>query len=138
MPALRVFSFITFITIASFLPGTFAEEEEEEGCAPYRWENPDAVPDVVSYSRPKITQSPRRQVEPQAGDVHCRYWTETYGQVGPDSCSQLAQSYQISIEKFWMLNPELAPSCEGIAPYTEYCVAGCEFSTHSLRLLMTC
>ena len=133
MPTLWSSSFLAFASLASFLNGTVAEEEEE-GCAPYQWENPDAAPNVVSYSRPKITQSPRKHLRPQAGDIHCRYWTETYAEVSPDSCSRLAQTHQITLEKFWMLNPELAPSCEGIAPYTEYCVAGCESSTPSCSM----
>jgi hypothetical protein len=74
----------------------------------------------------EVTQYARKGVEPQPGELNCRSWGQTYDNVGYWSCNQLAQEFAITINKFWELNQELAPDCEGIAPNTEYCVSGCK------------
>jgi hypothetical protein len=79
-----------------------------------------ALPEVMSY--------PNRGVLPKPGEISCRNWGPTCDVADPWSCHQLAEDYGITIEKFWELNPQLAPDCQGIATYTEYCVAGCQLS----------
>jgi hypothetical protein len=39
----------------------------------------------------------------------------------------MADDNRMSIEKFFMLNPEVERDCGNIRPYTRYCVYGCEF-----------
>lgn len=63
-------------------------------------------------------------IEP--GDINCRDWTQTYDNVGYWSCGELADKSGITIDKFWILNPTLAPDCDGIQPNTEYCIDGCK------------
>jgi hypothetical protein len=75
---------------------------------------------------PEVTRAPDRDSPVKPGEINCRNWGETYDGVGYWSCNQLAQDYGITIEKFWELNPKLAPDCEGVKEYTQYCVAGCK------------
>ncbi|KAK0103225.1 hypothetical protein ONS95_005258 [Cadophora gregata] len=66
----------------------------------------------------------QRAANTEPGDVNCRSWTQTYDNVGYWTCSQLADDHGITLEKFWMMNPTLAPDCKAIKPNTEYCVDG--------------
>ncbi|KAI1371647.1 carbohydrate-binding module family 50 [Hypoxylon crocopeplum] len=61
-------------------------------------------------------------VEP--GEINCRYRGSTYEDVNYYTCTQLAERYEITIEKFFMLNPDLDPDCGNIQPNTDYCVDG--------------
>jgi hypothetical protein len=63
-----------------------------------------------------------------AGDLVCRLPGRTYADVNYYTCTQLANKYGITIEKFFMLDPGLDPDCGNIKPYTDYCVAGCKGS----------
>lgn len=85
---------------------------------------PDARVNVLV--RPTVKTNPRKDIVPQPGDINCRSWGQTYDDVGYWSCNQLAQEFAITIDRFWELNPQLAPDCDGIAPNTEYCVSGCK------------
>ncbi|OTA97428.1 carbohydrate-binding module family 18 protein [Hypoxylon sp. CO27-5] len=58
------------------------------------------------------------------GEVNCRYWGGTYEDVNYYTCTQLANKYDITIEKFFILNPDLDPDCGNIQPNTDYCVDG--------------
>lgn len=66
------------------------------------------------------------------GDLVCRNTGSTYADVNYYTCTQLANKYEITIEKFFMLNPGLDPGCGNIKPYTKYCVAGCKSSSARL------
>jgi len=80
----------------------------------------------TTSTMPEVTRAPDRDSPVKPGEINCRNWGETYDGVGYWSCNQLAQDYGITIEKFWELNPKLAPDCEGVKEYTQYCVAGCK------------
>lgn len=62
-----------------------------------------------------------------AGTVNCRYAGSTEGMdINYYTCSALAAQYGISIETFFMLNPDLNPDCGNIKADTDYCVSGCK------------
>ncbi|KAH8812141.1 hypothetical protein F5884DRAFT_877588 [Xylogone sp. PMI_703] len=60
----------------------------------------------------------------QPGQINCRYWGSTYTDVNYYTCTQLADKYGITIDQFFMLNPELDPDCSNIQQNTDYCVDG--------------
>jgi hypothetical protein len=69
--------------------------------------------------------SSKRDVIP--GQVVCRYTLTSPAEVNYYSCIELADRYDISIDKFFLLNPDLDQDCKTIKPNTDYCVAGCKF-----------
>lgn len=66
----------------------------------------------------------KRDVVP--GQVVCRYTLTSPAEVSYYTCIELADRYDISIDKFFLLNPDLDRDCKTIEPNTDYCVAGCE------------
>ncbi|KAK0631556.1 hypothetical protein B0T14DRAFT_412605, partial [Immersiella caudata] len=58
------------------------------------------------------------------GDINCRMLGRTYDDVNYYSCEDLAETYELFLEKLFVLNPTLLPDCSNIQPNTEYCVAG--------------
>lgn len=103
-----------------------------DDCQPWTWKW-DAARHGPLAAAATGTPSQRVAVKPfvraatiEPGEINCRSWTQTYDNVGYWSCSQLADDFGITLDKFWLLNPKLAPDCEGIQPNTEYCVDGCE------------
>lgn len=104
-----------------------------DDCPPWTWTwdnvGETAATDAPKpFQRAKITPYAHKNDSPQPGDINCRSYGRMYDSAGSWSCNQLAQTYSITIEKFWKLNPELAPDCEGIRPNTEYCVDGCKWA----------
>ena len=69
--------------------------------------------------------SSKRDVIP--GQVVCRYTLTSPAEVNYYSCIELADRYDITIDKFFLLNPDLDRDCKTIKPNTDYCVAGCKF-----------
>ncbi|KAH6609995.1 carbohydrate-binding module family 18 protein [Trichoderma cornu-damae] len=60
-----------------------------------------------------------------AGTVNCRYAGSTEGMdISYYTCSALAAQYGISVDTFFMLNPDLDPDCGNIKADTDYCVSG--------------
>lgn len=59
------------------------------------------------------------------GDVVCRYTTTSASSVNYYTCTEIADYYGITLDKFLLLNPSLNRECDTIQPSTEYCVAGC-------------
>lgn len=64
----------------------------------------------------------------EPGQINCRYFSSTYADVNYYTCTQLADRYDIDIDLFFELNPDVKKDCTNIQPYTEYCVDGCECS----------
>ncbi|KAK4203019.1 hypothetical protein QBC40DRAFT_262788 [Triangularia verruculosa] len=130
MKVLRAQSALAFGGLLSVFSSVRAADE----CVPWTWtwnlrRAAAATPTVAELGatpmpEPTVVPYARKDAEPQPGEVNCRNWGQTYDNVGYWSCSQLATEFGITIEKFWELNPELAPDCEGVQPNTEYCVAG--------------
>lgn len=127
-------------TIALFALLLAAEEtsltlEGEEatgtgGCKPYRWDEDGnwLYGPASENPEPSITLSvPRKRGKDiKPGDVNCRWEGTIYDDITPESCQQLADDYQITLEKFFWLNPELDGQCSNIRPNTIYCTDGCE------------
>jgi hypothetical protein len=62
-----------------------------------------------------------------AGEVNCRYTGSTEDMdINYYTCTALAVRYGITIELFFLLNPELHPDCGNIQADTDYCVQGCK------------
>lgn len=61
------------------------------------------------------------------GQVNCRYWTTTGADVNYYTCTQLADKYEIAVETFFALNPDVDAQCGNIQPNTQYCVDGCKY-----------
>ena len=59
------------------------------------------------------------------GDIICRYYLESPEQVNYYTCSQLALKFDITVEKFFELNPDMDKDCTKVKPLTRYCVKGC-------------
>jgi hypothetical protein len=62
------------------------------------------------------------------GEVNCRSTAPTTDQVNYYTCSLLAITYGITVEKFFTLNPTIDADCSNIQPNTNYCTAGCKLS----------
>ncbi|KAL8357733.1 hypothetical protein RB601_009263 [Gaeumannomyces tritici] len=98
------------------------DSKVEPGCQPHRW-SWDDEPELASlFMEPDVEL--RAAVEIKPGDVNCRRWDQTTDNVGYWTCNELATKHGLDLDKFWELNPALAPSCEAIKPATEYCVRG--------------
>ncbi|KAF6823887.1 hypothetical protein CMUS01_10488 [Colletotrichum musicola] len=65
------------------------------------------------------------QSVPGVGDVVCRYKAKTPSAVNYYTCSQMVSKYVTTVEKFFELNPGVAPDRSNINPSSEYCVKGC-------------
>jgi hypothetical protein len=65
----------------------------------------------------------------QPGEINCRYKYTTSDAVNHHTCTELADKFGTSRERFFVLNAVLKPDCSNIQPLTEYCVIGCKFST---------
>ncbi|SMQ48624.1 unnamed protein product [Zymoseptoria tritici ST99CH_3D7] len=95
----------------------------KETCAPITWSDSNIAP---STALPPALRPPsivgRKDI--QAGEVNCRYSATTEDIISSYTCTELATKYGISIDKFFKLNPALAPDCSDIEPKTQYCVAG--------------
>jgi hypothetical protein len=61
------------------------------------------------------------------GQVNCRYTLTSPEEVNYYTCTELANEWDISIDKFFTLNPDLDRECKTVKPNTEYCVSGCEY-----------
>lgn len=68
----------------------------------------------------------KRDVVP--GSVVCRYTLNSGPEVSYYTCTELANRYDISVELFFALNPDVDEDCKNIKPNTEYCVAGCKWT----------
>lgn len=77
---------------------------------------------------PQVTISPLiTSGNISVGQVNCRYTANTAGMdINYYTCIQLADTYGISVEKFFMLNPSVLPDCSNIQANTDYCVARCK------------
>lgn len=70
-----------------------------------------------------------------AGQVNCRYAGSTEDMdINYYTCTALAIQYGISVENFFLLNPELQPDCGNIQPNTDYCVQGCKMDRYLFDL----
>ncbi|KAE9367116.1 carbohydrate-binding module family 18 protein [Stipitochalara longipes BDJ] len=115
-----------FATLLLFLITAIAAEETG-ACKPVTWSatdlrGPKSTPTV--WKRNKQSLSVANIGKAQTGQINCRYPGSTYDDVDSNTCAQLANKYQITLEKFFLLNPELDPDCGNIEPETDYCVAG--------------
>jgi hypothetical protein len=100
-----------------------------DDCVPWTW----AWNAAARRAAPTAQLGPRETTTPYVraetvnpGEINCRNWAPTYSNVGYWTCSQLADTFGITLDLFWILNPDLAPDCDGILPNTEYCVDGCK------------
>lgn len=96
-------------------------------CQPSTWTRlsnrdvrPTSAPTVKASSVTKIGNI-------TTGEINCRFWIATESDVNYYTCTQLADTYQITIEKFFLLNPDVSPDCSNIQADTEYCLDGCEY-----------
>ncbi|PMD31861.1 carbohydrate-binding module family 18 [Hyaloscypha variabilis F] len=106
---------------------TAIADEETGICKPITWSatdlrRPKSTPTV--WERNKKSLSVANIGKAETGQVNCRYPGGTCDDVDSCTCAQLAHKYQITLKKFFMLNPELDPDCGNIEPRTDYCVAG--------------
>lgn len=60
------------------------------------------------------------------GDIMCRYHASSGDDVNYYTCMDLATTYDISIDKFFELNPSVNANCDNIQASTQYCVKGCK------------
>ncbi|KAL2066964.1 hypothetical protein VTL71DRAFT_1388 [Oculimacula yallundae] len=117
------------LAIAAFFLIALFPTVSADDCVPWTWSwrsgaRVGIVDDAVTSPLRAAVNTYQRAATIEPGDVNCRSWTQTYDEVGYWSCSQLADDYGITLDKFWILNPTLAPDCEAIMPNTEYCVDG--------------
>ena len=61
------------------------------------------------------------------GRVMCRYTLNSGRKMNCCTCTDLVNKYEITLELFFRLNPDIDEDCESIKLNTEYCVAGCRF-----------
>jgi hypothetical protein len=120
---------LSFAIFLLFLITAIAAEETGI-CKPSTWSatdlrRPKSTPTVWKRNRESLSVANIGKV--QTGQINCRYPGGTYDDVDSNTCAQLANKYQITLEKFFMLNPELDPDCGNIEPRTDYCVAGCKY-----------
>jgi hypothetical protein len=99
-------------------------------CQPSRWDNlarRDAPSGVLSVLEARDGPSiGANSSDFTTGSINCRFPGRTYDDVNYYTCSQLAETYHITNELFFLLNPTLHNNCSNIQPNTKYCVAGCK------------
>ncbi|KAK1989604.1 hypothetical protein LX36DRAFT_648975 [Colletotrichum falcatum] len=111
-----------FVSLTTFLL-TFTLAFAGNECQPATWskaglrETPSPKTRVASVNKIVLGAA-------KPGEVNCRYASQTGRDVNYYTCTQLAEKYEISVEKFFLINPTLEPDCSNIEPNTEYCVAG--------------
>ena len=105
-----------------------------DDCQPSTWAAQDDIHVLgaaTSPPGPKITRHAEsknpKNVGP--GDVNCRFWVPTGEDVNYYTCTELAEKYEITVEKFFELNPDVKDDCSNLKPNTEYCLDGCENPT---------
>ncbi|KAK2024075.1 hypothetical protein LX32DRAFT_656479 [Colletotrichum zoysiae] len=112
----------TLVSLTTFLL-TFTLTVAANECQPATWSKPGLSP----------TPSPEMMVEKvkrivvgtaEPGEVNCRYTSYTGSDVNYYTCTKLALYYEIPIQEFFLVNPDLKPDCSNIQPNTEYCVDG--------------
>jgi hypothetical protein len=99
----------------------------EDDCPPATWTQeglaqPAEATPTIQY---KLSASVAKIGNVSTGEVNCRYWGTTYEDVNCHTCCKLASFYGITVDKFFILNPDVDPDCGNIQQYTKYCVAGC-------------
>lgn len=102
--------------------------EAADECQPHTWKKRglEATSSLTAQYTPKFTPSAfQKRAEP--GEINCRNWGNTYSTVNYYTCTELSNKYDIDVEHFFMLNPELTLDCKNIKPNTAYCVSGCKF-----------
>jgi len=135
--AMKIFHNLIQLPLLSFaillLPPT-ALTQETGTCKPHTWSasNPKSTP--TAWKKNKASLSVSNIGKPQTGQVNCRFPGSTPKFVDIDTCARLAARYNITLKKFYMLNPELDAGCGNIEPETDYCVAGCTPPPPSLRV----
>ncbi|KAH7306161.1 hypothetical protein BKA65DRAFT_578340 [Rhexocercosporidium sp. MPI-PUGE-AT-0058] len=75
----------------------------------------------------KIKAARRAIINPVAlkpGELNCRYTGHSDTVINYYSCMKMAIFYEITIEKFFSLNPTLKKDCSNIQPSSGYCVKG--------------
>ncbi|CZR69561.1 uncharacterized protein PAC_19461 [Phialocephala subalpina] len=107
--------------------------EAADVCAPVTWTGTlrrassnvtDTITDTITAN---MMMARRDLLDPddlQPGDINCRYTGRTDAAVNYYTCTQLANFYGITIEKFFKLNPQVKPDCSNILPSSVYCVDG--------------
>ncbi|CAI0649857.1 unnamed protein product [Colletotrichum noveboracense] len=97
-------------------------------CKPHTWANPTTPGQpAVTVSRPCPTHTTIHDIrggDTQPGEINCRSLGDSYENVGPETCQELADDFGISLEKFLFLNPSLDRDCKHILPCATYCTAG--------------
>lgn len=102
----------------------------EDDCPPATWTKeglaqPAEAAPTIEY---KLSASVAKIGNVSTGEVNCRYWGTTYEDVNCYTCCKLASFYGITVDKFFILNPDVDPDCGNIQQYTKYCVAGCRYN----------
>lgn len=125
------------LVLATALAGlSLAQDDDpdayvEPGCANHRWswdDEPNLGETAIASPLPENGFRWRPAVvDIKPGDINCRRWDQTPSNVGYWTCNDLATTNDITLDKFWELNPGLSPDCEGIKPGALYCVRGCKF-----------
>ncbi|KAI1473178.1 carbohydrate-binding module family 50 [Daldinia caldariorum] len=93
-------------------------------CSPVTWKGTYSATSKTRSPKPQHTRNVVYNSPIQPGEINCRYWGETDDEIDKDTCSYLSRRYQITIDKFFKLNPDLDQDCGNLRPYTEYCVDG--------------
>lgn len=76
--------------------------------------------------KPSKAASVARMGNVKAGEINCRAWSRPQTDVNYYTCTTLADKYEISVDKFFMLNPDVNTDCGNIQTNMLYCVAGCK------------
>jgi hypothetical protein len=63
----------------------------------------------------------------RVGDINCRMSEVSGPKADAKTCASMAKKWDITVEKFYDLNPRLKGDCNNVLPNTRYCVDGCEF-----------
>jgi hypothetical protein len=127
-----------FLSFTLFLLSIFTVNASNQ-CQPATWSKANlrrAVTTSTTTSNATTTTSNITSIistgNVQPGQINCRYSASTYSDVNYYTCTRLADRYGITVQAFFTLNPELDLDCSNIQPNSEYCVAGCKYSNHSI------
>jgi hypothetical protein len=61
-----------------------------------------------------------------SGGINCRMSEVTNSKVDANTCASMAKKWDITVEKFYELNPRLKDDCKNVLPNIRYCVDGCK------------
>ena len=101
----------------------------DDDCKPAAWGMKRAIGvDIDDFASATARPTPIQRRPVEVGEINCRLWSFGQKEVNYYTCTKLSDKYEIEVETFFMLNPDIKLDCSNVEPATRYCVRGCKLS----------